>query len=184
MPELSDYSGEFRPDIKYADFSKEMLLKALDAYANYIRRVDGVWYLTVKEQVDDDMAFKCDSLVWDRMEIHDVDLTRKMFNIQTNDVAAMLKALQMSPWTWNLEHHFELVSPNRGIWTVTRCPTLLALEKEGEGRERRICCQIETHLYEIRAAFVNPKMKVTPLKLPPRNGPDEIHCQWEFTLEE
>ena len=29
----------------------------------------------------------------------------------------------------------------------------------------------------------NPKIKVTPLKLPPRKSPDEICCQWEFKLE-
>ena len=183
MNELSDYSGEFDPSVTYENFSRDFLLKALKAYAGYIRKLDGIWYLTVKQQADDDMAFVCDRLVWDKMEVHDVETTCKLFKIGSMDVAALIKALQMSPWTWNLEHHFELKDANHGVWTVTRCPTLLALEKEGEGRERRICCQIETELIALRAHTINPRIKVTPLKLPPREKKDDIHCQWEFKLE-
>lgn len=184
MNELGDYSGEFDPDVTYADFSKDLLLKALKTYAGYIRKLDGIWYLTVKEQAGDDMAFACDRMVWDRMEVHDVEVTRKLFKIESNDVTAVIKALQMSPWTWNLEHRFELKNANHGVWTVTRCPTLLALENEGEGRERRICCQIETELISLRAHTINPRIRVTPLKLPPRTKQDEVHCQWEFKLED
>ena len=183
MGELSDYSGEFDPSITYAEFSREFLLEALSAYAAYVRKLDGTWYLKVKDQAGDDAAFACDRQVWDIMEVHDVQMTCKLFRIDSHDVAALLKALQMSPWTWNLEHHFELKSPTCGIWTVTRCPTLLALEKEGEGRESRICQQIETELIALRARTINPQMKVTLLKLPPRNRNDEVHCQWQFTLE-
>jgi hypothetical protein len=43
---------------------------------------------------------------------------------------------------------------------------------------------VETRLFEIRAKAINPKMKVTPLKLPPRKSKDEIACQWEFRLDE
>jgi hypothetical protein len=184
MTERSDYCGEFDPAIEYDDFSKEFLLGALKAYAGYIRRLDGIWYLAVKEQVGDDVAFACDRLVWDKMEVNDVETTFKLFNIKANDVAAVLKSLQMSPWTWNLEHHFELKDACHGIWTVTRCPTLLALEKEGEGREKKICRQIETELLQIRARTVNPKMRAVPLKLPPREEGDDVHCQWEFVLDE
>jgi len=180
----SDYSGEFDPGVTYADFSKDVLLKALKAYAAYIRKLDGTWYLAVKENTNDDTAVACDRLVWDTMEMHDVETTRKLFGIRGDDVTALMKSLQMSPWTWNLEHHFELRSPRCGIWTVTRCPTLLALEREGEGRERRICGEIETQLLQVRAHAINPRMKATPLVLPPRASGDEIHCQWEFVLEE
>jgi hypothetical protein len=30
---------------------------------------------------------------------------------------------------------------------------------------------------------INPKMKVTALKLPPRKSKDEIACRWEIGLE-
>ena len=185
MQYLTDYSGEFDPSIRYQDFSRDFLLKALAAYAGYIRRLDGHWYLTVKDRLNDDEAIACDRQVWaDTMEIHDVETVCKLFKINGKDVGAFFKALQMSPWMWSVRYDMELKSPNRGIWTVTRCPMLLALEEEGEGRERRICCQNERELFEIRAHYINPKIKVIPLKLPPRQSPAEVHCQWEFRLEE
>jgi len=30
--------------------------------------------------------------------------------------------------------------------------------------------------------FINPYIKITPLKLPPRKSPDEICCQWELIM--
>lgn len=184
MRELTDYSGEFDPGMAYRDFSRDFLLKALKAYSHYIRKLDGIWYLAVKEHADDDLALACDMAVWDQMEVHDVQMTLDLFNVQGNDVTAMLKSLQMSPHSWNLEHHFEVLGPKRGIWTVTRCPSLLALEREGQGRERRICRIQETKNYSLRARSINPKMKAIPLKLPPRQNGEEIHCQWEFRIED
>jgi hypothetical protein len=183
MKELEDYGGAFDPGLTYVDFSKEVLLKALKAYAAYIRKLDGTWYLAVKGKMGDDQAFACDRAVWDSMEVHDVEMTRRLFNIAGDDVAAVVKALQMSPWALVLEQHFELKNPNLGIWTVTRCPTLLALEKEGEGREDRICRGIETQLITLRVHTINPRIRVTPLQLPPRASQDGVHCQWEFRLE-
>jgi hypothetical protein len=184
MTERNDYDGSFDPAISYEDFSKEFLLKALKSYGRYIHKLDGIWYLSLKKRAGDDLAFETDLDVWKTMEVHDVRSTCELFGIKGNDVETLIKATQMSPYAWVLDRHFELKSPRLGIWTVTRCPTLLALEKEGEGRESRICGQVETKLFEIRAKAINPKMKVTPLKLPPRKSKDEIACQWEFRLDE
>jgi len=180
---MEDYRGAFDSKLSYADFGKEVLLEVLKSWAAYIRKLDGTWYLAVKEEAGDDKASACDKTVWQTMEVHDVQMTRRLFNIGGDDVTAVMKALQMSPWALVLEQRFELKHPNLGIWTVTRCPTLLALEKEGEGREERICRGIETELITLRAHTINPKIKVTPLQLPPRRRKDEVHCQWEFRLE-
>ncbi|MBN2098210.1 MAG: hypothetical protein JW753_01290 [Dehalococcoidia bacterium] len=39
-------------------------------------------------------------------------------------------------------------------------------------------------LLPIRAHAINAKMKATRLKLPPRMSKYEVHCQWEFRVEE
>ena len=39
---------------------------------------------------------------------------------------------------------------------------------------------IETELLQIRAHSTDAKTKAIPLKLPPRNSRDDLHCQWEF----
>jgi hypothetical protein len=97
MADLADYSGPLDAGLKYDYFSKELLLKGLKAYGDYIRVLDGTWYLAVKRKMGDDLAFDCDRLVWDRMEVHDVEITRKLFNIKGDDVAALLKCLLDEP---------------------------------------------------------------------------------------
>ena len=127
MADLIEYSGPLDSGLKHEDFSKGLLLKALKAYGHCIRVLDGTWYLAVERKLGDDLAFDCDRLVWDRMEVHDVEITRQLFDIKGDDVPALLKCLQMSPWTWSLECRVHLQEPSRGIWTVSHCPTLLAL---------------------------------------------------------
>ncbi|MCX5998061.1 MAG: DUF6125 family protein [Chloroflexi bacterium] len=183
MAELNDYNGKFDPDIKYEDFSREVLLKTIREYAAFVKRLDGVWYLTVKAEMGDDMAARCDRLVWDRMEVNDARTVCNIFGIDGHDVDALLKTFQLSPGIQNIKYHMESEGGRRGILTITHCPTLVALEAEGEGRERRICREIETEHFQLRARFINPAIKVMPLKLPPRQDHDEIHCQWEFRLE-
>jgi hypothetical protein len=67
--------------------------------------------------------------------------------------------------------------------TIEHCPTLLSLEKEGTGREKKICQQLEPKLMNIMAHFFNPEIKVTGLKVPPRTDYKDCCCQWEFTLD-
>jgi len=184
LAKLNDYSGEFSVGLKYEDFSREVLLKTIREYAAYIKRLDGIWYLTVKAEMGDDVSARCDRLVWDKMEVNDARTVCNIFGIDGHDVDALLKTFQMSPCMQNMKYHMESDGRRRGVLTITHCPTLVALEAEGEGRERRICGEIETELFQIRARYINPAIKATPLKLPPRQHQDEIHCQWEFRLEE
>jgi hypothetical protein len=183
VKELTDYSGEFNPNIKCEDFSKGFLLELLNAYSGYILRVDGFWYLAVKGRRGDEEAFACDMQVWEKMQVYELKMICKLFKIQGNDVATMMKALQMSPWMSIYRYDIELRSPNHSTLTITHCPTLLALEKEGEGREQKICQLLEPKLFRLIADFFNPKIEVQALKLPPRKSKDGICCQWDFNLK-
>jgi hypothetical protein len=81
------------------------------------------------------------------------------------------------------DYRLELESPKRGLMVVTRCSILEGMEKEGEGREKDICSQIDAAVLRKYAAFFNPNIKVEPLLLPPREDKQGICCKWEFTLE-
>jgi len=182
MTELGDYSGSFISDMTYERFSKDVLLQLLSLHSEYIQKTDGFWYVAVKDRVGDDVAFESDMWVWSRLQIWELERVTRLFRIEGHDVAALFKTLQLSPWMRALKGEFELKSENHGIMTITHCPTLIGLEKEGEGRERRICNEWEPKSNRIVADFFNPKIEVNPLKLPPRKSKDDICCQWEFKL--
>ncbi|MFC1970253.1 DUF6125 family protein [Chloroflexota bacterium] len=180
---LQDYSGEFNVNLKYEDFSKELLLEALRAYAQYAYRVDAFWYLTVKGRMGGEEAAACNLQSMEKAVRYEVETVRQLFNIQENDVAGLMKFQQTRPWSWILTNEYELKSPNHAVFTVVRWPILEGMEKEGEGREQFTCHEDHVKAIGLIAGCFNPGIKVEPLKLPPRNSKNEIACQWEFKLE-
>ncbi|MFC1869924.1 DUF6125 family protein [Chloroflexota bacterium] len=184
MKKLSDYSGEFLPELKLNDFSPDILADLLKLYSKLYIGLDGFWYLTVQERISNEEALACDKQAWDSASRYEMAKITKQLNIQGNDIPAYLKALQITPWFLNMTYQMEMKHNNSAVFTVTYCPTLYGLEKEGRGREDEICNQVCAKLYEQYAAFFNPAMGVKCLKSPPRKSKDEICCQWEINLEE
>ena len=66
MAELMDYSSPFNPQLSPDKLSREALLKLVKAYGEYIHRLDGTWYMTVKKRQGNDEAFACDRHVWEK----------------------------------------------------------------------------------------------------------------------
>ena len=181
MEKLNDYSGQFLPDLKLSDFSHDALAMLSELYCKLYIAVDGFWYLTLKERISNQEALASDILVWKKVCNYEMARITKQLNIQGNDVIALIKAFQFTPWMQQMQHKIEVEGSGRAVFTVTSCPTLTALEKEGEGRENEICGIVESKILEGYASFFSPDIKVKCLKLPPRKRKDEICCQWEFT---
>lgn len=183
MSKLRDYSGQLNPNLKLEDFSKDVLVKLLKMCGRLYLAVDGFWYLSVKEKMNNDMALDCDLWVWRKQCRNEIERITKLLNIQEKDVVSFFKAFQLSPWTWNLQYAMEVKSSNFGILTVTQCSILEALEKEGEGRERTFCKEVESIMFRMYLDYFNPRIGVRFLKLPPRKNKQEIACQWEFKID-
>ena len=181
MRKLVDYSGRFLPDLKFSDFSPDTLAELLDLYCKLYMAVDGFWYLTVKERINNEEALACDIRTLERLCKYEMQKITKHLNIQGNDVFALMKAIQITPWFQNTAYKIEIENQNTAILTVTRCSILNALEKEGEGRENQICNIVEPIVFKCYASFFNPDIEVKCLKSPPRKSKDEICCQWQFT---
>ena len=82
MSELTDYSGEFDPEFSHDKLSKETLLKLLEAYSQYMHRIDAYWYLSVKDNWGNDAALDCDIRVLEKGKSYEVQLIRNLLNIQ------------------------------------------------------------------------------------------------------
>ena len=182
MKKLSDYSGEFRPELKLGDFSPTTLAQLSRLYSRLYVALDGFWYLAVKERLGNKEALACDIQVWERVCRYEMSKIRGELKVQGNDVAALMKALQLCPWFQLMKCDMEVKNRNSGMFTVSYCPTLAALEKEGEGRESEICTLVEPKILKTYAACFNPDIEVRCLKSPPRVNKDDICCQWEFRL--
>ena len=182
MSRLRDYSGQLNPNIKVEDFSKDVLVKMVKMYGKLYLAVDGFWYLSVKEKVNNDMALACDFWVWGKQCKNEMERITKLLNIQGKDVVSFFKAFQFSPWIWNMEYKMEVKNDKLGILTVIQCSTLEALEREGEGREKTFCKDVEPVMFKMYVDCFNSKIEVKHLRVPPRKNKDEIACQWEFKM--
>jgi len=180
---LRDYSGDFESNMKLGDLDNSTLAELAALYGKLYAAMDGFWYLAVKEKVGDEEALACDIRAWERACKYEMTKITKLLNIQGNGVEAMMKAIQVTPWLQQTQFHIELTGPDSAALTVTKCPTLNSLEKEGEGRESLVCGVAVPKLFENYAAYFSPDIVIKGTALPPRKSKDGICCRWEFSLE-
>ena len=183
MKELKDYSGEFLHSLKLEDFSHATLVKLLTVYSQLYIAMDGFWYLAVQERSGDKEALACDFRAWERGTRYEMKKITEGLNIPGNDVVAFMKALQLTPWCQKMEYKIDIGDTNNATFTVTYCPTLDALEKEGKGREVQTCTVVEPWAMRQYASFFNRDIEVKSLAPLPRKNRNDICCQWAFELE-
>lgn len=183
MKNLEDYSGPFRSDIKLEDFSREKLIELVRLYTKLYIAIDGFWFLAVKEKFGEEAALDCDLWAWGKQIPYEMKRIGQALKIEGRDLEAFMKTFQFEPWFVNMKYTFEKDGENKLTMTVTHCPTLEALEKEGKGREKAICNYIEPALFQKYVQFFNPRGRVAAIKVPPRQNKEGLCCQWEFFLE-
>jgi hypothetical protein len=110
-------------------------------------------------------------------------------NIRGNNVVTLIKLLQMIPDGSREDTYltdYDIQDKNHAIMTIKVCPTLLYWERKGDRKSIDHVCSVggleELSIVEY-ANCVNPAIKITPLKLPPRKSKDDIACQWEIKLD-
>jgi len=188
MAELQDYSGEFRPNLKLEEFSKDALLRLWQAGGKLYLGIDGIWYRLITERFSEQMALELDQEVWMRNVQPELYMLMEAMHIHGNDVATLFKVFQVDP-NGSILHdmHFELKNKNEGILTVTRCSALDWAERHGDAARAKSVCDMDVPWYSEAARLVNPRMKAIPLDMPsefPRKVRGEYACKWEFKVEE
>ena len=186
MKELQDYSGEFIPDLKLEDFSKDALIRLYQAACKDYLGIDGIWLGLLRQKYGDQVAFGHDVEVWEPGTKGEVRRTREALNIWGDDVTAVMKYIQTSASLGGLFHiKCELIDKNHGRYTITRCHALDYFERTGDEKLMKQACEGLCIPYNQRSAdWFNPKIKWTAVKLPPRKSKDEPACVWEISLEE
>jgi len=187
MEEMKDYSGPFIPNVRYEDFSKEVLSKLLKAYCREMLVIDAYWQDQVRKRLGDDVTKECLLANWTRVGKHEMGWAMEAANIQGNDVETYCKACQLIGSFAQDYYKFDLdlKNKNHAILTVYECPAFSAMERTNRLDWLDWTCH--TLEYEGMKAYVkavNPAINVRELKAGRRSSPDEPACQWEFKIEE
>jgi hypothetical protein len=141
--ELQDYSGPFKPDLKFDDFSKEFLLKLMKVWQWAWLHLGQAWFSVVQEKFGTDVANRCEHEAWMRMASRVNPRYAKIANIQLNTVLDSLKAAQLPldniSSSGLFPPQFEIKNPNHVIMTIVDCQTLRYMEKEAQDRIPWLC---------------------------------------------
>ena len=186
MSDLQDYSGEFRSNLKLQDFSKDALVRLWRATNKLYVGIDGIWYGLVKDKFGKEVALELERQVWRTNEIMEAKRVDEAMNIRGDDISAVFKFFQIDPGIGGImETEYELRDKKHGIFTVRRCQSLEYFERHGETEMQKfVCGTLDVLGYqELVREYFSPKIRMTPLKLPPRKSRDEIACQWELKVE-
>lgn len=186
MAELRDYSGDFIPNIRYQDFSKEFLAQLLVEYARCYIMADALWYTAVKEKFGREAALALDYDMWvNKFPPFETARIMSVLNLKNYDVADAMKFYQLAAMFPHgmFDYEIELKNRNHAILTVKHCPALLRFEKKEPEMIGPICQVMELASAQAYAKHINRDIVVTMPKMPPRKSPHEICCQFEFKLE-
>jgi hypothetical protein len=185
--ELNDYSGPYKHDLVFEDFSKEFLIKLMHQWRRQYLRLAGYWYEGIQKRVGLETADEIQLEVWKRIGERQLLKYLPISNIKLNTCLDSLKLMQLVPDSWMgtdlFDGHVEIINDNHLILTCTHCVVLEFFERTNQLERIPAHCQV----MEIEATetyLCNPKIKVTGLKLPPRDGPDDICCQFEYLMME
>lgn len=187
MAELDDYSGEFRPDIRYEDFSKEALGRLIEEYCRLGFRLDGTWQEVIRRRLGKAEAMAAENEVWAQLVPFWQSRVAKALNIRGDDVATYLKLLQMDPQMCYrlMGVECELHDADHATLRVRTCHAVKYFKHTtGDMEALKEMCVLDKRAFEKVAAHVNPEIKVEEVFLPTDPGaPDDPNCEFRIRRE-
>ena len=188
MPELTDYSGPYKHDLVFEDFSKEFLIKLMLQWRKQYLRLAGYWWEGIHKRKGLELADEIQLEVWNRIGERQIPKLLPISGIELNTVIDSLKLMQLVPDSWMGTDLFdgtvEVINEDHLILTCTHCVVLEFFERTNQLERIPMHCQVQekaaTEYY-----LCNPKIEVIERKVPPRDGPDdEICCKWEYIMRD
>jgi hypothetical protein len=160
MAERKDYSGDFDPEFRFEDLSKEALVRLVREYALIAQLLDRSVFaaaaLRYGPQAVEDLAIE----EWRGASPIYTERIRKIMNIEGDGVPAIFKQLQLDPGFAQhyMDVEYEVVDEHHGFFQLRSCGALLDVEPFGERTVRSMCHTIEDGTFDVTAQAVNQRL--------------------------
>ncbi|TVT55418.1 hypothetical protein FNH05_09575 [Amycolatopsis rhizosphaerae] len=187
MTEREDYSGEFDPDFRFEDLSKEALVRLVREFALIAQLLDRSCMAAIGLRYGQEAVEQIAIDEWKGASPVYTERIRRIMKIEGNGVPAIFKQLQLDPGFAQhyMDVRYEVADENKGYFELASCGALLDVEKFGERAVRGMCHTIEDGTFDVTAQAVNPKARIRPVHRPPRVPAGRVpHCRWEVTIDD
>jgi hypothetical protein len=183
MTEVNDYSGPFKADLRFSDFSKEFLLELIKNWQWAWMHLDHAFFeqFIMRNELED--AFEMDMTMWLRVATRVNPVFAEIARIPINNVVDCQKAYQLpldntmgELWSTSIQFVDEFES----VHEVNECPALSWIEDHAPDRIIGLC-KLDRKVIE--RYKINMDVELTPVKLPPRNDKSEKPCAWKLKLD-
>lgn len=143
------------------------------------------WYTALEQQRGSATARETELAVWTDARAADRDLEIGLAvagrpGHASSAVETLLRGFARAPGEVGiLDVELELKSPDHGVLTHRACPAVRRLEHLDDERLRH-CCHICEVAMPMSGRLVDEAIECRPLQLPPRRGPRDYACRWEY----
>jgi len=160
--------------------SKKELAGMIESFCHSTYAVDGLWFQAVEKLLGTETAIKLDKEVWSKAGFGEAHRLKKLTEIK-NDLYGLAKAFNLHSMFQVTEYDVSMHSYEILVFTVTNCKMQKARIKKGLGEFA--CKDVGIACMEGFSKGINPDSKVKCVTCPPDRHPDNLWCQWEFTID-
>jgi len=142
--------------------------------------VDGLYFLGIEELYGTEIATQIDANVWAVMGKIEARKLKEFLEVTETNIPSMMKALQFTTWALDLEDKEIIIKKDSALIRNIRCRVQNV--RKSKGLKEFGCKPVRFGFLKAFAKEFNPDIVVKCHICPPDVHPDNLWCQWEFTL--
>jgi len=143
-------------------------------------RVDGLYFLGIEEKFGMEAATSIDVNCWQYLAEIEAKYLKKMFSLESN-LEGLAKALRYTSWALDHPSKEIEIKDEVLVFRITDCHTQKT--RKEKGLPQFFCKSVRFNYLKIFVENFSPNIDVCCKICPPDIHPDNIWCEWHFTIK-